>query len=194
MRVKALGAPLKTRLALSTPGFRRTFETSVETLIRARSSLVGTLGLAEPTSTQYNRNMDVEIGYNIRNLHPIQAKTPDLQSLRLWGSHLKGQWCRTFEGRHDNQLSLLDVEVQLGALSTLTQYYDPPLKCFTFRDFQLAPTLKEYERLLGLHMAKSPPYLFRGYYPSWASVAKLLKMSELEVLRRKRNRNGLEGL
>ncbi|RDX79576.1 hypothetical protein CR513_39986, partial [Mucuna pruriens] len=57
-----------------------------------------------------------------------------------------------------------------------------------------APTVEEYERLLGMPLDKSPPYLFRGHYPLWASMARLLKMSELEVLRRKRNQNGLEGL
>ncbi|RDX75897.1 hypothetical protein CR513_44184, partial [Mucuna pruriens] len=55
-------------------------------------------------------------------------------------------------------------------------YYDPPLRCFTFKGFQLAPMLEEYERLLGMPLEKSPPYLFRGHYPSWASVAKLLKV------------------
>ncbi|RDX76075.1 hypothetical protein CR513_43965, partial [Mucuna pruriens] len=109
------------------------------------------------------------------------------------GSYLKGQWHRTFEGRYDNLLNLLEVEVQSATLSALTQYYDLPLGCFTFRDFQLAPTLEEYERLLRLPMAKSPPYLFKGHYRSWALVAKLLKILELEVLRRKRNRNDLEG-
>ncbi|RDY11709.1 hypothetical protein CR513_03593, partial [Mucuna pruriens] len=103
-------------------------------------------------------------------------------------------WRKTFEGRYDNLLSLLEIEVQPAALSTLTQYYDPPFRCFTFRDFQLALTLKEYKRLLGLPLVKSPSYLSKGHYPSWALVAKLLKTSELKMLKRKRNKNGLEGL
>ncbi|RDX86131.1 hypothetical protein CR513_32566, partial [Mucuna pruriens] len=65
-----------------------------------------------------------------------------------------------------------------ATLSMLTQHYDPPLKCFTFRDFQLAPILEEYERLIGIPYDKSPPYLFRGHYPSWASVARVLKAEE----------------
>ncbi|RDX93868.1 hypothetical protein CR513_23819, partial [Mucuna pruriens] len=87
--------------------------------------------------------MDLETCYCIWKLRPILTKTPDLQSLRLWGSCLKGQLHRTFEGRYDNLLSLLEIEVQLAALSALTQYYDPPLKCFAFKDFQLAPTLED---------------------------------------------------
>ncbi|RDY04729.1 hypothetical protein CR513_11527, partial [Mucuna pruriens] len=104
---------------------------------------------------------------------PLQVKTPDLQSLR----YLKGQWCKTFEGRYDNLLSLLEIKVQKDAL-----------------DFQLMPALEEYERIIGMPLAKSLPFLFRGQYPSWALVAKLLKILESEVLGKKRNRNGLKGI
>ncbi|RDY10545.1 hypothetical protein CR513_04915, partial [Mucuna pruriens] len=81
--------------------------------------------------------MAMETGYGIRKLRLIHARTLDLISLRQWGSRLKGRWHRTFEGM-----------------------------CFTFRDFQLAPTLEEYERILGMPLAKSPPYLFKGKHPS----------------------------
>ncbi|RDX65959.1 hypothetical protein CR513_55326, partial [Mucuna pruriens] len=63
----------------------------------------------------------------------------------------------------------------------LTQFYNPLLRCFTFKDFQLAPTLEEYERLLGMPLAKSPLYFPKGHHPSWASVAKLLRMPESEI-------------
>ncbi|RDX92492.1 hypothetical protein CR513_25362, partial [Mucuna pruriens] len=58
----------------------------------------------------------------------------------------------------------------------------------------LAPTLEEYERIIGLPLAKSPPYLFRGQYPSWALVAKLLQTSKSEVLGKKGTQNDLEGI
>ncbi|RDY09937.1 hypothetical protein CR513_05626, partial [Mucuna pruriens] len=82
--------------------------------------------------------------------------------------------------------------MQPVALSALTQYYDPPLRCFTFQGFQLAPTLEEYERLIGIPCDKSPPYLFRRHYPSWASVARLLKVLESKVLKLKKYWNGEE--
>ncbi|RDX66180.1 hypothetical protein CR513_55074, partial [Mucuna pruriens] len=85
-------------------------------------------------------------------------------------------------------------KVQPNALTVLAQYYDPPLRCFTFRDFQLTPTLEEYERIIGMPLVKSPPYLFKGQNPSWALVAKILRISESEAQREKRNINGLKGI
>ncbi|RDX66211.1 hypothetical protein CR513_55045, partial [Mucuna pruriens] len=89
-----------------------------------------------------------------------------------------------FGTRCDNLLSILEVEAQPTALSVLTQYYDPSLRCFTFKDFKLTPTLEveEYECLLGLPLAKTSYYFYRGHYPSWAFSGQ------------KKNRNGLEGL
>ncbi|RDY09916.1 hypothetical protein CR513_05646, partial [Mucuna pruriens] len=55
-----------------------------------------------------------------------------------------------------------------ATLLALTQYYDPPLRCFTFQGFQLAPTLEEYERLL--------------------------KVFESKVLKLKKNRNKVEAI
>ncbi|RDX97163.1 hypothetical protein CR513_20092, partial [Mucuna pruriens] len=107
------------------------------------------------------RHMAMETGYGIRKLRLIHARTSDLVSLRQWGSCLKRQWCRAFEGKYDNLLGLLKIKVQLEALSALTQYYNSPLRCFTFRDFQLAPTLGEYKRILGMPLASSLPYLFK---------------------------------
>ncbi|RDY12470.1 hypothetical protein CR513_02728, partial [Mucuna pruriens] len=81
------------------------------------------------------RHMATETGYGIQKLRPIHARTPDLVSLRQWESLLKGQWRRTFEGKYGNLLGLLEIKVQPEALLALTQYYDPPLNYFTFRDF-----------------------------------------------------------
>ncbi|RDY02311.1 hypothetical protein CR513_14252, partial [Mucuna pruriens] len=127
-------------------------------------------------------------------LQSVPTRTPNIQSLHHWDGQLKGQWQRAFERKYGNLLGLVNIEVQPVALSALTQYYDPPFKCFTFHDFQLAPTLEEYKRLIGIPFDKSPPYLFRGHYPSWASVARVLKVPESEILKLKKNRNGVEGI
>jgi hypothetical protein len=44
-----------------------------------------------------------------------------------------------FVHKYEKILDLLGVLVQVEAITALTQFYDPPLRCFTFQDFQLAP-------------------------------------------------------
>lgn len=48
--------------------------------------------------------------------------------------------------------AMLEVNVNVGALVSLTQYYDPSLWCFTFQEFQLAPTVEEFERILDCYL------------------------------------------
>ncbi|RDX58132.1 hypothetical protein CR513_62575, partial [Mucuna pruriens] len=128
--------------------------------------------------------MDTENRCGARKLCSIQIKIPDRQSLQHW-----------VVASRDNDVGLLkeEVEAQPTTLSVLTQYYDPSLRCFTFKVFKLTPTLEveEYKCILGLPLAKTPHYFYRGHYPSWASVAKLLRVSKML---KKKNRNGLEGL
>ena len=40
------------------------------------------------------------------------------------------------------------IEVFVEAIASLTQYYDQSLRCFTFVDFQLVPTIEEFEGIL----------------------------------------------
>ncbi|RDX67364.1 hypothetical protein CR513_53778, partial [Mucuna pruriens] len=101
------------------------------------------LRFARLLSEVHPTHMATETGYGIRKLRPIHARSPDLVSLR-----------QTFGGKYGNLLGLLEIKVQPEALSALTQYYDPPLRCFTFRNFQLAPILEEYERILGMPLEK----------------------------------------
>ena len=70
------------------------------------------------------------------------------------------------------------IEVSFEAIASLTQYYDQLLRCFTFRDFQLAPTIEEFEGILGYSIGGRKPYLFSGYYPSMARVAGVVKIFE----------------
>ena len=60
-----------------------------------------------------------------------------------------------FTRRYGDTLDLTKVEVQLDVVSALIQFYDPPLRCFTFQDFQLAPTLEEFDRLLNFSKGKA---------------------------------------
>ncbi|RDX84409.1 hypothetical protein CR513_34541, partial [Mucuna pruriens] len=81
-----------------------------------------------------------------RRWRPIQVKEPELRSLQFWASFLDKTHRQMFEKRYGLLLQLIEVDTQVAALEALFQYYDPPLRCFTFRNFQIAPTLEEYER------------------------------------------------
>ena len=86
------------------------------------------------------------------------------------------------------------IEVSVEVIAALTQYYDQSLRCFTFGDFQLAPTIEEFEGILGCPIGGRKPYLFFGYYPSVAKVARVVKISERELDRVKQSRNGVVGI
>ena len=44
---------------------------------------------------------------------------------------------------------LARVEVSMEPIASLAQYYDQPLRCFTFEDFQLSPMVEEFEEIIG---------------------------------------------
>lgn len=55
-------------------------------------------------------------------------------------------------------MDLLTEKIDFGALTTLAQYYDIPLRCFTFPDFQLAPTLEKFERIMNRSIKDYNPF------------------------------------
>ena len=63
-----------------------------------------------------------------------------------------------------------------------------------FGDFQLVPTIEEFEGILGCPLGGRKPYLFSRFYPSMARVAKVVKISAQELDRVKQNRNGVVGI
>ena len=83
------------------------------------------------------------------------------------------------------------IEVSVEAIASLAQYYDQPLRCFTFGDFQLVPIVEKFEGILGCPLGGRKPYLFSGLYPSMARVTKVVKISMQELNQVKQNRNGV---
>ena len=62
------------------------------------------------------------------------------------------------------------IEEAVEVITSLAQYYDQSLRCFTFGDFQLAPTIEEFEGVLGCPLGVRKPYLFSGFYHSMARI------------------------
>lgn len=67
-----------------------------------------------------------------------------------------------FVSKYGGILDLLDIKVDYSALAALVQNYDHPLRCLTFRDFQLTPTIEEFERILGWPLKDNLPFLNSG--------------------------------
>ena len=127
-----------------------------------------------------------------QNLH-LKAKKTDTASLKALSQKLKMPQRTALEKKYGKVLRLMDVEVQVDAITALAQFYDQPLRCFTFQDFQLAPTLEEYEQILGLPIADQRPYRYLGHYAALETVAKVLKIHPKDLQAAQQNRNEIKG-
>jgi len=101
---------------------------------------------------------------------------------------------QVFSKAYGKIYDLAMIEVSIEAIASLTQYYNQSLICFTFGNFQLAPTIEEFEGILGCPLGGRKPYLFFGFYPSMARIAKMVKILKQELDRVKQNRNGVVGI
>jgi len=66
----------------------------------------------------------------------VKVLENNLTILRELGQKLKAVQRTIFRSRYGNLLRLLEMQVQIPAITALTQYYDHLLRCFTFCDFQ----------------------------------------------------------
>jgi len=86
------------------------------------------------------------------------------------------------------------VEVSTESIASFAQYYDQPLRCFTFGDFQLTPTVEEFEEILGCPLGGKKPYLFSGFHHSLAIISKIVKLLTQELDWGKQVENGVVGV
>ncbi|KAL5191328.1 hypothetical protein HKD37_04G010621 [Glycine soja] len=109
----------------------------------------------------------------------VKVKNLELAILRKLG-----QWMDQAYGKI---WDLAMIEVFVEAIASRTQYYD---RCFTFGDFQLAPTIEEFEGILG----RKEAIPLAGFYPSMPRIAKVVKILEQELDQVKQHRNGVVGI
>ncbi|KAH1209638.1 hypothetical protein GmHk_15G044112 [Glycine max] len=101
---------------------------------------------------------------------------------------------QAFRKVYGKMLDLITAEVFTEGVLSLAQYYDQPLRCFTFGDFQMVPTVEEFEEILGCPLGGRKPYLFSGFLPSLSKIAAMVRDSAREFDRMKQTRNGVVGL
>jgi hypothetical protein len=92
------------------------------------------------------------MAFERKGFHKFSFKAPRIEGLSAMEDKLTAISRPNFEANYGSILNLLHVKVDTTTLTTLAQFFDSPLRCFTFQDFQLLPTLEEFEIILGCSM------------------------------------------
>jgi len=74
----------------------------------------------------------------------------NFSNLRELSRKLKSIQRAAFRRKNGNLLGLLKLDIEIDIVTALAQYYDSSMRCFLFQDFQLVPTIEEYEQILDL--------------------------------------------
>jgi len=113
---------------------------------------------------------------NTKKKTRVKVLENDLADLRELGQKLGAVQRTIFKNRYGNLLELLEVHVQVHVITALVQYYDHPLRCFTFCDFQLVPTFEEYAQILGMPIDKVIPYQHLDQHISMSTLAAIMRL------------------
>ncbi|KAH1210333.1 hypothetical protein GmHk_15G044674 [Glycine max] len=129
-----------------------------------------------------------------KRFYQVKVKGLDTTSIKELGWLMEPLQMQAFRKTYGKILDLTIAEVSIESIASLAQYYDQPLRCFTFGDFQLVPTIEEFEEILGCPLGGRKPYLFSGCLPSLSRIATVVKDSARGLDRVKQTRNGIAGL
>src|SRR3954463_14980037 len=111
----------------------------------------------------------------------LTVSVHDIKKLRIIRDKMSSTALNRFVGHYNDILDLLKVKVQEEAITALVQFYDPPLRCFTFQDFQLAPTLEDMDPMLGFSRTKKDFYTGVGKEVDFSDLAKALGISATDL-------------
>lgn len=138
---------------------------------------------------QLKRSMNPER----KSIHNYKFVEPLLAMLRGLGARLGLTHKDAFKETYGNLLGILNTEVNITVVHTLVQFYDPSLRCFTFQDYQLAPTLEEYSHILGIRIKNQVPYIRTKELPEYRELAEALHMGKKEIELNLKPKGGIHG-
>lgn len=121
------------------------------------------------------------MGSNKKNMLPPKFKLPKVDSLLALSNKITPCKNNNFISIYRQILDLLTTYVDVSTLVALSQYYDPPLRWFTFKYFQLVLTIEEYDRLLGWYVKYHPLFTKLGELLTSELVAEALHLYVEEV-------------
>ncbi|KAL5127522.1 hypothetical protein HKD37_14G039933 [Glycine soja] len=129
-----------------------------------------------------------------KRFYQVKVKGLDTTNIKELGRLMEPLQMQAFRKIYGKILELTVAEISIEAIASLTQYYDQPLRCFTFGDFQLVPTIEEFEEILGCPLGGRKPYLSSGCLPFFSRIATVVKDSARGLDHIKQTRNGIAGL
>ncbi|XP_050918370.1 uncharacterized protein LOC127135774 [Lathyrus oleraceus] len=128
-----------------------------------------------------------------KSIHIYKFVEPPLAVLRGLGACLDLTHKDAFKEAYGNLLGILNTEVNITVVHTLVQFYDPPLRCFTFQDYQLAPTLEEYSHILGIRIKNQMPYIRTKELPEYRELSEAPHIGEKEIELKLKPKGGIDG-
>ncbi|KAL4376261.1 hypothetical protein GQ457_02G038780 [Hibiscus cannabinus] len=100
----------------------------------------------------------------------------NLQELKEAWDQLGMDMKQKFQSMYGDIAYLLNVEVDLGLIRALTQFWSPSYSCFTFNQLDMTPTIEEYTALLHLKGVKLDQVYTKAHKPD-PLVEKLMKLA-----------------
>ncbi|KAH1193470.1 hypothetical protein GmHk_19G054513 [Glycine max] len=88
-----------------------------------------------------------------KRFYQVKVMSLGITSLKELGQLIGQLQRQAFCKAYGKIWDLAMAEVSTEAIASLAQYYDQPLRCFTFGDFQLSPMVEEFEEILGFQIS-----------------------------------------
>jgi len=130
---------------------------------------------------EVNYGLGVEKGSETSDLKKNLKFEPignNLSKLQKLGKKLKPIHRGAFRRKYGNLLGLLELEIEISIVTTLAQFYDSYMRCFTFQDFQLEPTIEEYEQIMDMPLSGGVPYRHFEQHASILTLSSITKIPE----------------
>ncbi|XP_058780714.1 uncharacterized protein LOC131654768 [Vicia villosa] len=124
----------------------------------------------------------------------ISVMFPDLTKMKQIRKELPNKSMKSFVLKYGKILDLLSENVKIDVIAALIQFYDVPLRCFTFQNFQLAPTLEEFDRILGFSKIKKDVYVGIGQTTKVEDLAKALGISYTNFVPNYKTKGKVQGV
>lgn len=128
-----------------------------------------------------------------RNVFSYKFLEPQLKALNGLGSRLVLDHIEDFKKAYGNLLGILNTEVNTAAIHTFVQFYDCPMRCFTFQNYQLAPTLEEYSYILGVIIKDHVSFVINKELPKSHLLAEALHLEKKEAELNLKPKGGTRG-